>query len=457
MRMRISFQFFRCPTDAAAAVDRRSRLSNERPVPAESPQHRIFYGWWVLAACVVGLAFGYSNAAYLSFGLFVLPLTEAHGWGRGDISVGSTIMSLCVAALAPVAGTLIDRYGPRRVLLPSIVLFSATMAAMWFLTAELWHFYLMCVLIAVTAVCTAPATYARVVVNWFDRRRGLALGVALTGIGVGAAIVPPLVQAAVANWGWRAAYLVLAGCVLATLPVLALVLRDDPREMGLAPDNDRSAAAAARKHPSTIGWLASQAIRRPVFWLMVFSFTIFGAYTLGVVVHLVPLLIDRGLDRSTAALAASSLGFALIAGRLVAGYLLDRLFAPHVVVGVMLAPVMAMAALAMGASSTPVVFACAILLGIGLGAELDFMSYLLSRYFGLRAYAQLYGYMYGVFALGSAIGPLFMGYVYQSQGTYVPALWTLCGLTAVALLPFLMLGPYPTLPGAEDSDARKAE
>jgi MFS family permease len=128
-------------------------------------RHGVFYGWWVLVACLIGLAFGYSNAAYLSFGLFVLPLSETFGWGRGDISVGSTIMSLSVAALAPVAGMLIDRYGPRRVLLPAVVLFAITLASMWFLTPNLWHFYAMCVLIAVTAVCTAPATYARIIVQ----------------------------------------------------------------------------------------------------------------------------------------------------------------------------------------------------------------------------------------------------------------------------------------------------
>jgi predicted MFS family arabinose efflux permease len=409
-----------------------------------SSQRGFFFGWWVLGACLIGLAFGYSNAAYLSFGLFVLPLSEGFGWGRGDISVGSTIMSLSVAALAPVAGVLIDRFGPRRVLLPSVVLFATVLASMYFLTPNIWHFYVMCVLIAITAVCTAPATYARVIVNWFDRRRGLALGIALTGIGLGATMVPPLVQRVTAEWGWRSAYVALAACVLATLPVLALLMRDDPRELGLAPDNDPIVPDTSGG--AITGFTAREALRRPTFWLMVFSFVIFGAYTLGTVVHLVPLLVDRGLDRATAALAASSLGFALIAGRLAAGYLLDRLFAPYVVIGVMLAPVIALAALAMGASSTPVVFACAILLGIGLGAELDFMSYLLSRYFGLRAYAQLYGYIYGLFALGSALGPLFMGYVYQSEGTYVPALWTLCGLTAVALVPFMLLGPYPTLP-----------
>jgi len=422
-------------------------LRSAAPTASNSVRRRVFHGWWVLAACAFGLAFGYSNAAYLSFGLFVLPLSEAFGWGRGDISVGSTIMSLSVAALAPVAGMLIDRHGPRRVLLPSVVLFAVVLASMYFLTPHIWHFYAMCVLIALSAVCTAPATYARVIVSWFDRRRGLALGLALTGIGIGATVVPPLVQRVMTEWGWRSAYVALAMCVLATLPVLALMVRDEPRELGLAPDGDPVPSAGSAP-AAVIGLTAHEAVRTPAFWLMVFSFMVFGAYTLGTVVHLVPLLVDRGLERSTAALAASSLGFALIGGRLVAGYLLDRFFAPYVVVGVMLAPVIAMAMLAAGASGTPAVFGGAILLGVGLGAELDFMSYLLSRYFGLRSYAQLYGYMYGLFALGSALGPLFMGYVYQSQGTYGPALWTLCILTAVALVPFLLLGPYPKLPVA---------
>ena len=413
----------------------------------------IFFGWWVLGACVFGLAFGYSNAAYLSFGLFVLPLSDAFGWGRGDISVGSTIMSLTVAVLAPVAGLLIDRLGSRRVLLPSVVVFSGALASMSLLTPSIWHFYAMCVVIGVSAVCTAPATYARVIVTWFDRRRGLALGIALTGIGIGGTLVPPLIQHAVTEWGWRSAYLALAACVLATLPVLAVLIRDNPRELGLAPDGETSPMAGIVPKQSLTGFTARDATRLPAFWLMVFSFVIFVAYTLGTVVHLVPMLVDRGLPRPTAALAASSIGLALIVGRLAAGYMLDRVFAPYVVVGVMTAPVVALALLAAGASSVPVVFVCTVLLGIGLGAELDFMSYLLSRYFGLRSYAQLYGYTYGLFALGSAIGPLFMGYVYQSTGTYTPALWTLCIATGVALIPFLLLGPYPTFPAGESESS----
>ncbi len=428
-------------------------MSSTPGLVAPAAATRVFYGWWVLLACTFGLAFGYSNAAYLTFGLFVLPLSETFGWGRGDISVGSTVMSLCVATLAPVAGLLVDRYGPRRVLLPSILAFVVVLCGMFFLTPNIWHFYLACVLVGVSAVCTAPATYARVVVSWFDRRRGLALGIALTGIGVGAAVLPHIIQRVTAQWGWRYAYLAVAGCVLLTWPILALVLRNEPRELGLNPDgaagpqtaSDRQSAATA------VGLTAGEAARRPSFWLMIGSFAIFGFYTLGVVVHFVPLLVDRGLERTSASLMASSIGIALIFGRLISGYLLDRLFAPRVVVTVMVAPVVALGILASGASSESVLLTCAILLGIGLGAELDFMSYLLSRYFGLRAYAQLYGYAYGLFALGSAFGPLFMGYVYQSQATYTPALWTLCILTAVALVPFMLLGPYPSFASSSEN------
>ncbi|MET0657991.1 MAG: MFS transporter, partial [Steroidobacteraceae bacterium] len=174
-------------------------------------------------------------------------------------------------------------------------------------------------------------------------------------------------------------------------------------------------------------------------------FGLLGIYTAGTLVHLVPMLIDRGTTPSHAALAMSVLGIALIIGRLVTGYLLDRFFAARVAIGFLLCPVLALAAFALGASGDAVIVG-AILLGLGMGSEMDLLSYLISRYLGLKAYGQLYGLTYAAFSFGAGIGPIIMGYVHQSTGGYTPALWTLCVLTICALLPFLTLGPYPALP-----------
>jgi predicted MFS family arabinose efflux permease len=402
--------------------------------------------WAVLATCWIGLAFGFGSAAYVSFGLFVVPLSQEFGWGRGEISAGFTVMSLAVALLAPVAGSLIDRYGPRRLLLPAIVTFAAVMAAMSLMTANIWHFYAMYLLLPIAAICTGPVSYVRVIVAWFESRRGLALGIGLTGTGFGGVVIPPMVQWITQTWGWRFAYIGIALGILAVLPLAYWLIHDGPRKPGQSASAARAQRAAA---PPAPGLTAGEARRGSYFWIMAVSFAIFGLYTAGMTVHLVPLLTDRGLAPEQAAAAASAVGAALIVGRLAAGYLLDHLFAPYIVIAVMLCPVVAMGVLASGAGSLTIAIGCAILIGIGLGAEMDFMGYLISRYFGLKSYAQIYGYIYGVFAFGSALGPILMGFVQQGTGSYEPALWTLTVLTFAALVPFAFFGPYPVFAPSE--------
>jgi MFS family permease len=397
--------------------------------------------WGVLATCWIGLAFGFGSAAYVSFGLFVVPLSTEFGWGRGEISAAFTIMSLSVAVLSPLAGALIDRHGARRPLLISIVAFAAAMAGLSLLTANIWHLYLMYLLLPIAAICTGPVSYVRVIVAWFERNRGLALGIGLTGTGFGGVVIPPLVQWITQNWGWRWAYVGIAVGILAVLPLAALMIHDDPRKRRA---RGAIATTAAAAQPTAVpGLTASEARAGRIFWIMAVSFAVFGLFTAGMLVHLVPLLTDRGLAPEQAALAASSVGAALVFGRLVAGYLLDHVFGPYIVIAVMLFPVIAMAMLASGAGGLGVAFACAVLIGIGLGAEMDFMGYLISRYFGLKSYSQIYGYIYGVFQFGSALGPILMGYAQQSTGSYTIALWVLTGLTLAALVPFAFFGPYP--------------
>jgi MFS family permease len=404
--------------------------------PTATPGPR---AWGVLATCWIGLAFGFGSAAYTSFGLFVVPLSQEFGWGRGEISVAFTIMSLAIAILSPLAGALIDKQGPRRLLLPSIVFFAIAMASLSLMTASIWHFYLMYLLLPLAAICTGPVSYVRVIVAWFERNRGIALGIGLTGTGFGGVVIPAMVAWITENHGWRWAYVGIALGIIAVLPLAMIMIHDDPNKRNAA----ARAAAAAAAPPVVPGLTAREAMQGRAFWVMAGSFAIFGLFTAGMLVHLVPLLIDRGLPGDQAALAASSIGAALIFGRLFAGFLLDRVFGPYIVIAVMLCPVVAMATLATGAGTLAVAVACAILIGIGLGAEMDFMGYLISRYFGLKSYSEIYGYIYGVFQFGSALGPIMMGFAQQSTGSYTPALWALTALTAAALVPFAFFAPYP--------------
>src|SRR6218665_2093313 len=311
----------------------------------------------VVAASVVGLAFGYSTIGVASFGIFVVPLSEHFGWGRGDMSFAMTLMSMTIVFLSPFTGAILDRFGVHKVLIPATALFALVVAGMALLTASLWHYYLMHILLALAGVCTAPVSYSRVIVAWFDRHRGLALGIALAGIGLSAAFVPPFVQFLSGHLGWRGAYVGLGLVILCiSLPFLLAWIRDPD---GTAPNAETQGSGLA----------FPVAVRSRAFALLATSFVLLGIFTAGILAHLVPLLVDRGFSPGSAAGIASVLGFALIAGRLLTGYLLDRLFAPIVVVVFLLGPIGGIALLAGGAVGPWAVLAV-ILIGLGLGAEI---------------------------------------------------------------------------------------
>jgi len=408
----------------------------------------VFQGWWVLGAATVGMMLGFSNIAAISFGLFVVPLASESGLGRGDISAAYSVMTLAIVVFSPLLGSLVDRFGVRRILLPSIVLFALAIGCMSLWPGKLWQLYAMYFLVGTLGVGTIPTTYSRTVIAWFDRRRGLAIGIAMAGIGLGAAIVPPYVQWLILHFGWRGAYLGLAApIVVVALPIVWRYLRESPHELGLLPDGaDPSAGQASRSTAKQMsGYTFAAAIRTRPFWLMAVAFCLLGIFTAATMVHLIPLLQDRGVPAARAALAGSALALALVAGRIASGYLMDRFFAPLVVIAFLLAPLAGLALLISGASGSAAFWAAA-LLGLGIGAELDFMSYLVSRYTGMYAYGRVYGLMYAVLAGGTVIGALAMGYMQQSTGSYELGLMGLFVLTAIATVLFGLLGPYPKLP-----------
>src|SRR5688572_4680205 len=256
----------------------------------------LFRGWWVLAAATIGMGLGYSNIGVLSFGLFIVPLTTEFGWGRGEVSLAYTAMTYAMVFLAPLAGTLVDRLGVRRVLLPSIVLFALAIANLSLVTASLLHLYVAYVLVAVLGAGTAPTTYTRTVVAWFNRRRGLAIGIAMAGVGLGGVLLPPLVQSLIAGFGWRTAYLALAAIVVVvSLPTAWAWLWESPAAFGLQPDDDVQPAGPAGPPP---GFEFRDAVRTRAFRLMAAGFALFGIFTAATITHLVPLLQDRGLTAS---------------------------------------------------------------------------------------------------------------------------------------------------------------
>ncbi len=409
-------------------------------------KRKFFYGWAIVGCAVIGLASGWAAIGVFSFGAFIKPLEAEFGWQRGEISLGLVAINVTGIIIGPLLGMLVDRHGVRKILLPSCFLLGVLVASLYLLTDSLLHFYTVWFLVALLGCATSPLSYSKVVVRWFDRRRGLALGVGLAGVGVGAALMPPFAQAMITNYGWREAYLALGGVALfISLPVLILFLRDTPEEMGLYTDGDTAEARIERDDGSLVGYVFRDALRQRTFWQMMAIFFMVGLFITSVIVHLIPMMIERGFSPGKAAVAQSFLGLSLIFGRVFAGYLMDRFFAPYVSVVFLIGPAVGLAMLASGASG-PSAYVAVVLVGLAIGAEFDVMSFLNSRYLGLRSFGLFFGLLYGALELGAAIGPVLMGYCHDLTGEYTIVLWMMAGVAVGAGLLTSVLGPYPELP-----------
>jgi len=409
----------------------------------------LFYGWWVVLASVVGLALSWPVFAIYVFGAFVLPLQQEFGWERGQISLAITVVSFSSMFMSVVLGFIVDKLGIRKVMLPSIVLLGLTIGSLYWLTDSLMHFYAVYFCIAVLGAGTSILVFSKLTLNWFDRRRGLALGIAIAGVGVGQTLMPRLVTHIIEQYGWREAYLVV-GILIITVAggVCMLLIREFPRSMGLQKDGASSADIPCASASPAIGYTFKQAVRTRPFWLMMVSFFLVGFCIHGTAIHLQPLLVDRGIPVQTAAGFMSALGFAVIFGRILAGYLMDRVFAPWVAIGFMLAPVIGLSLLALGAVGNMALLA-AMLLGLAIGAEFDILGYFVSRYIGLRIFGFAYGLMLAGFQLGGGIGPVIMGRGFDQTGEYTGVLWIFVAMFGITCVLFGLLGRYPELPGAQ--------
>lgn len=399
--------------------------------------------WRVVLAAAVGCAFGLTALPYYTLGMVAKPIAAEFAWPRAVVQGGITFAAFGVLASAWLAGWMIDRYGARRVALASQAGLALGFVGLAMQNGSPTLWYANWFLLAVFGVGTTPLTWSRGIASWFDRRRGLALGLGLTGTGFTAFLAPPLMTSIVAGSGWRAGYLAIAaGIVLLAMPVIFLWFRERAVEAGDATRAAADAGAAPGLEASsaaTPGVTLGEALRGRHFWIIALGFLFVCAAVTGVNANLVPLLTDAGLDAAAAARQASVLGLAVIVGRLLAGWLLDRLWAP--VVGLIVLVPSALACLLLQAQVAPV-FAIA-LLGLAGGAEFDLIAFLCLRYFGTRHYGKIYAWQWASFTVASGLGPVAFGAIFDATGSYATGLLaaTAAMLFGPALL--LLLGPYP--------------
>ncbi len=411
-------------------------MSNSRPV--------IFYGWYNVLTTFFGMALSYAMFTVFAFGTLVKPLENEFGWQRGELSFALTMTNIAVVIASPLLGFIIDRTGVRRVLIPSIILMGLAVLSMTLLNGNIWHFYIMYLLIPILGAGTLPQSYSRTIIGWFKRRRGLALGIALSGFGVGAAFIPSFAQVMIDSFGWRSAYIGFAVAIFCiSFPMTFFLLKETPEEMNLLPDgeiNIRSTIANVNDH--NIGLSGRDAAKTKPYWLILSSFFLVGIGITSILAHLVPMLIDRGVAPTTAAFCMTSLGIGLIFGRILSGYLMDRFFAPYITAIFLLGLFTGIVILALGTSGA-VVFVAAVFVGLATGAEISEIAYICSRYFGQKSFGQIYGTMFAAFQFGSAFGAPLMGFYYDSVGNYIGALWFIAVIVLIGTILITTLGPYP--------------
>jgi MFS family permease len=388
-----------------------------------------YEGWRVAAASSVGVFVSFASLLVYTFGILLKPVAETFSWSREAVSAAFGIAAMTVAVVSPPLGYLLDRISPRRIIVPCITIFGLAFASLALLIPPLWHLYAIFLVIGIVANGTAQMAYSRAVSSWFVRRRGMALAVVMSGGAVGAMVLPPVSEALIQRFGWRIACEILGVSVLAIgLPFTTLFVRERPADARSA-----SPAPTARD-----GATVSEGLRSRVFWILVA--VLFGGSIAqnGAITHMAALLTDRGVSASGAAIAVSAMGGASLVGRFLTGWLLDRFFAPRVSL-VLLSTAAAGVLLLSGTHSLATAMLASILIGLGMGAEADVTPYLLSRYFGLRSFAMLYGFTWTAYAIAGAIGPILMGRAYDATGSYQALLVMLAFATfAVALLMLFM-------------------
>lgn len=389
--------------------------------------------WWVTFASVLAMMAS-SGVLVFTFSVFMIPLTREFGLGRSVITGGITLGNLVGAICAPIIGNLIDRYGLRVVMLPGIVLYSLAMAALSLNTGSVPLLISSIVLCQLTGSTCSPVPYSKAISLWFEENRGLALGIALTGVGLGTALVPQYATYLISHYGWRGGFVGM-GIVTFVLmfPATAVFVREPPAIAGAA-----EARAARAALP---GMTSKEAMGTGRFWAMLIAFFLMATAINGTVVHLVPMLSDRGLPIAVAAGALSVSGIAAIFGRILFGYLLDLVFASYVTVLSIIIAMLGILVFALGLSGS-MIFVGAALLGLTIGSEYSFMGYLAARYFGLKRYGEIYGYINSALIIGIGFGPFVMGMSFDLVHSYTTTLYGFEMVLLVVAVLFAVLGPY---------------
>lgn len=408
------------------------------------PRRKIFYGWWIVAAGLVCLLLA-GGIGFYTFGAFFIPLTDEFGWSRAQLSLAITIT--CVLGLAaPLVGSWVDKYGVRIIMAVGALATGAAFALLG-LTQSLWYFYLMVFILASGhfGILNIPVT--KVVSNWFVKRRGLALGITITGFGLGGLFMLPLASQLIATLDWRMAFHILGIIIVVVLiPVIIFVIRERPQDKGLLPDGKSAEEQAIippteEAQPGT-SWTFSSALRAKTFWLIAGAFTLAYFATGAVIVHAIPFFQDMGASPQLAATMLATATGVSILSRVAAGYIADRISVKYVTLFAFFLQLMGLVILLqVPAGSTTVLWAFVVVFGLAMGSLFVLEPLVISEYFGVASFGAIYGGLWALEMPSWALGPPLAGYIFDVTGSYNLAFIIFIGTTLLAMALIFLVKP----------------
>jgi MFS family permease len=396
------------------------------------------YGWKSLLAATIGTMCGIFTLTNYTQGFFVGPVTSEFGWSAPQFFLSYTVLMCSGLLTGPLIGYIAQRVGLRTVGIVGLTGHSLAYVVLSLNTGSLVLWYLSWALVAILGAGSLPIIWTGVLNNWFTKHRGKAIGITMAGTGLGAFLLPPIVEFLIANHGWRTAYRGIGlGALLISLPIVFALFKEKP-DSSTATDGEVMANKV-----ETWGLTTRDAMRTKQFWILGAVLFLTVIVVAGLLSNFERIMTEQGFERSSIAQIAAVMGLTVIIGRLMVGALVDRFWAPGVAACFFLVATLGLLILVGTQVTMATALLVAVMIGLAAGAELDLLAYLTGKYFGPAHYPAIFGLIIAFFTVGAGIAPPLFGMAAQMFQGYGTMLSISIGLLLVSILLFLSLGRYP--------------
>jgi MFS family permease len=411
----------------------------------------IFYGWWIVAVCILVTMLN-AGAAFYAFSRFLPTLMDEFKSGATVIAGAASLYMLVTGLTGPIAGKLTDKYGPKKLILIGAAIGAAGLMLLGVANA-VWHLYAFYFIVGIGMSGAGFVPVGVAISNWFDRRRGVAMGITMAGVSLGAIVIAPLAHYLIVGTGWRMAFVILGAltAVLIIIPIM-FVMRNRPEESGLLPDGARPIGSEAVSEPLSMSdpsesgqisntnegsWTLSMAFHSLPFWLVLATFFFAGAVVAGVLQHEVNILKDMGVPLAAASFALGLTGGIGGVGKVVFGFLGDR-FTPRFASVLCIALQIVGLIILMMTHTTAMVWVFVFVYGFAMGGWLTLEPLITGQFFGMASFGTIFGWVLAAAAVGSGLGPIIMGAIYDVSGSYFVGMIAFLGAYGVSMTSLLI-------------------